>query len=324
MLREYGQSTAVEVIIWDSDVGVVGAWRMNGVACEPQVGDVGKGGLTSLSLYTYTPFSKGSFLVFADQWWQAAGQPADMMARTTADYTFDGGTNGRTAFNVISTSASLLSMYYGPRNNVFVLDRTTQSQTLVGFPDGGAAFVERGAVLHDDTFFFSDENSILSWTRGGPGVQVMVSNASAAEHDVGTDGTVLAWMESADADQIQGGGWNGSTLYTSPYATMGAGLTPTKVRKLPGCTSLSCTMSVNQGYAVVGDDSGLASARTITRLSDGMTWSLTAISKAQQYNESWTGTVLYAGGKVWVQWSDIHSTIVGFQRIDVSSLPVLN
>ena len=141
---------------------------------------------------------------------------------------------------------------------------------------------------------------------------------------MGTDGTTLTWMESADADQLQGGGWNGATLYASPYATTAAGLTPKKVRKLPGCTSLSCTMSVNEGYAVVGDDSGVASALTITRLVDRMTWQLTAITRPQKYNEIWTGTVLYSGGKIWVQWSDIHNTIVGFQRVALSSLPILN
>ncbi len=81
-------------------------------------------------------------------------------------------------------------------------------------------------------------------------------------------------------------------------------------------------MSLNDGYAVVGVDQGGLAAATITRISDGTTWSLTAISKPQQYDEYWTGTVLYAAGKVWIQWANGQHITVGFQRVDVASLPI--
>jgi len=294
---------------------------MNGAtACLPEIGNI-SGTVESLSLATWTGNGATSDLR-AQHWWQAVGTPVEMAARTAPDYDFDASTSLGDFFDDIRASDTVISHWYGARNEVFLRDRTNQDFFPLAWLDGGRPLVETWPALHQDSFVSSDERTVLGWTRGALGLQTLVSKPAAAEHDVGVDGNVMAWLESLDSDLTAGGtSYVGATLLTSPFATTAAGVTPKKVAFLPGCTSLNCGLVVGAGYALVVESSSVTTL-DLVRLSDGQIQTLSAITTPGIYSEDFIGSILVANGSVWLYWANGLGVSAGFQRIQIDSLPI--
>jgi hypothetical protein len=264
MTRELDGEAAAEVtwesVIWDSDAGIRAAWRSGAADCAPKIGSL-EGGVPSMSVARVEGSSSG--YVDTRAFWHVVGQPEELLLRTRADVTFDGASAHGAYFDRVLASERTMAFYYGASNQLWVMDRASQARTEMRLDGGAPLFCELGPVIAHDAVLFSDQRTIWKWTNAH-GLVALRSSAGVAVHDVGSDGTTIAWLESKDEDLLPNGDYARATLFTSPAVDAPVPIATATI----ACPATRCQLVVSNGHVIVGG----RSAYNVVRLSDARAW----------------------------------------------------
>lgn len=143
--------------------------------------------------------------------------------------------------------------------------------------DGGRAMASNWPVVVDDeVFFFSRLGGVSAWDPDG-GLRVLRSGLAYIDpivpHDIGTDGTYIAWVESAAPD---GGFFTESKVQLSPYTKHSSALIPEAIDSRI-CPVTMCGITVSEGYVAYNAWSKVGAPdieSRIVRISDRAKWTL--------------------------------------------------
>jgi hypothetical protein len=306
-----------EYVIWDSDRGVVDAWRHEGddSCLAVGIGDVTAGSVV-FTVAAQVPTQKIA------RYMQIVGDASDLSTRTSPDYTFCDQDLGFGACPSVlfmsSTAASpkLSVMGYDQADRLFIRDRASgriDPLRLAGTDAGGRTISGNYSIV-DDAVFYSDGRTAYVWTLG-VGERVLVAPAAGVSvHDVAADGTYVAWVESSSPDPS--GSFKSSTLYASAYTTDGATL-QRRVLLDQVCPTGWCDARVEDGYVLVGTwAQGATSASTaVIRVSDGERWTV-----PQTGGDRWD-TGFESGGELWIPYSSSDPAVrFSLRRLAISAL----
>jgi hypothetical protein len=308
-----------EYAIWDSDEGFVAAWRHQGddSCLALGVGDVTAGSAT-LSVAAQGPPQQ------VQRYFQIVGAGADLLTRTTPDYTFCDVDLGFAAcpspLLMSSTAASphLVVMGYDQASRIFIRDRGTGRIDLLR-PDGGtnasARTIWGNYSVADDAVFYSDGKTGYVW-KLGVGERILVAPAAGvAAHDVAADGSYVAWVESSNPDS--NGDFTSSTLYGSPYTTDAAGL-QRRVLLDSVCPTAWCEVRVEEGYVLVStwmNSATPSKSIVVIRMSDGQRWTMPA-----EPGDRWE-TGFESNGEIWLPYSNSNQGAqFSLRRVALSAL----
>jgi hypothetical protein len=289
---ETSDAMSWESVIWDSDAGTRAAWRSGTSDCAPKIGSL-EGGVPSMSVARVETNSVG--YVDAHAFWHVIGEPEELLRRTRADHVFEGADVQGAYFDRVLSSARTMAFYYGATNQLWVMDRASGTRVEMRRDGGEPLFCELGPIMARDAVLFSDERNIWSWSSER-GLRAFRTSADAAAHDVGTDGTTIAWLESKDDDLEPSGDYTRATLFTSTLD--GSALSALATI---GCPARRCQLVVSNGHVVVGD----RRSYDVVRIADGRAWHV----------GTGTGAVWVAGDEIWIVLRD------SVARIPLTSLP---
>jgi len=319
-----GSQYQSQYAIWDSDKGFVAAWRHDGdMSClEVPLGDVSLGE----TAVTLAVFPNQSVPTTVSQYLQVVGPAESLTSRLHPDFTFCndlgfGPCPSSLLMAAVQANDSIVAMYFDQINAMAVRNRGTGADNSLRASDGGARTVWGDRSLVGGSVFYSDGSVVYVWSASA-GERVLVAPTTAMyEHDVATDGTWLAWVESSNPDA--NGQFQNSTLFVSPYAGTAAQVTR-RVLLNGVCPTRWCDVRVGNGFALVKvwkssqpSWNSPGNGMRIIRIADGASWLLAPTGP----HELWS-TGYAIAGQIWVP-SNLPASngqVQTLQQISIDSL----
>jgi len=303
-----------ELVVWDEDRGIVAAWRQQGPQCLLIPADI-----TGTQLVVTLAERSAPDRVIGYR--QLVGDPSTLIGREHATYAWQEAPT-ISLMSVSLASADVVTMYFGEPNVMNIRIRATGMIEPL-WADGKPAVVYPWHHVAGRSVFFSSGDVIRAFSLDdGLGLRDLIRKTGVAAHDVATDGTTLAWIESAGTNPTTGF-FASADLYASPIAVRPEALAPRRLTSLQ-CANDVCGVRVSDGHVVVFDfvpRTEVGERDVIVRLSDGARWDVAPVPPRDGYFEAWMVQGFVLNGELWQPWRGVTTNgQTGIQRIALRAL----